>query len=79
MENLSNKATPFIIGLTGAIGTGKSLVRKMLEHKGALTIDADRLAHGAYAAGTKGFDELVRIFGNEILDQNGHVDRKRTW
>ena len=77
MEDLSNKTTPFIIGLTGAIGTGKSLVRKMLEHKGALTIDADRLAHGAYAAGTKGFYELVRIFGNEILDQNGLVDRKR--
>lgn len=76
MENFSNKAAPFIIGLTGAIGTGKSLVRKMLEHKGALTIDADRLAHGAYAAGTKGFDELVRVFGNEILDPKGHVDRK---
>ena len=77
MENLSNKTTPFVIGLTGAIGTGKSLVRKMLEHKGALTIDADRLAHGAYAAGTKGFKELIRTFGNEILDQSGHVDRKR--
>jgi len=77
MENLSNKATPFVIGLTGAIGTGKSLVRKMLEHKGALTIDADRLAHGAYAFGTKGYDELVQIFGNEILDLKGLVDRKR--
>ena len=77
MENISNKAAPFIIGLTGAIGTGKSLVRKMLEHKGALTIDADRLAHRAYAAGTKGFNELSRTFGNEILDQNGHVNRKR--
>jgi dephospho-CoA kinase len=77
MDNFSNKTTSFIIGLTGAIGTGKSLVRKMLEHKGALTIDADRLAHGAYAAGSKGFENLVRIFGNTILDQNGQVDRKR--
>jgi len=77
MENFSNKTKPFIIGLTGSIGTGKSLVRKMLEHKGALTIDADRLAHGAYAAGTKGFEGLVRIFGNEILDLEGQVDRKR--
>ncbi len=77
MENLSNKTTPFIIGLTGAIGTGKSLVRKMLEHKGALTIDADRLAHGAYAAGTKGFENLTRTFGKGILDINGQVDRKK--
>ncbi len=77
MENNSKKTTPFIIGLTGAIGTGKSLVRKMLEHKGALTIDADKLAHSAYAAGTRGLKDLVRIFGNEILDQGGQVDRKR--
>jgi len=77
MENLSTRTTPFIIGLTGAIGTGKSLVRKMLEHKGALTIDADRLAHGAYAAGTKGFEDLTRSFGIEILKQNGQVDRKK--
>ena len=77
MENFSNKTPPFIIGLTGAIGTGKSLVRKMLEHKGALTIDADRLTHSAYAVGTRGFEDLVRIFGNEILDRNGQVDRKR--
>ncbi len=77
MENLFNKTAPFIIGLTGAIGTGKSLVRKMLEHKGALTIDADQLAHGAYASGTQGFAKLVRIFGNEILDQSGQVNRKR--
>jgi dephospho-CoA kinase len=76
MDNYQTKITPFIIGLTGAIGTGKSLVRKMLEHKGALTIDADRLAHDSYAAGTKGFNELIRIFGNQILDRKGLIDRK---
>jgi len=69
--------TPFIIGLTGAIGTGKSLVRKMLQQKGALTIDADRLAHGAYTKGTKGFHTLVQLFGNEILDKDGQIDRKQ--
>jgi dephospho-CoA kinase len=77
MEDYKTKAAPFIIGLTGAIGTGKSLVRKMLEHKGTLTIDADRLAHDVYAAGTKVFHELVRIFGSEILDREGQIDRKR--
>ena len=77
MKDKDTRIKPFIIGLTGAIGTGKSLVRKMLEHKGALTIDADRLAHGAYAAGTKGYNELVRVFGNEVLDQEKQIDRKR--
>ena len=71
------KVTPFIIGLTGAIGTGKSLVRKMLEHKGALTVDADQLAHGAYAKGTRGFYALVHRYGNEILDKIGQIDRNR--
>lgn len=77
MRKNRTKVTPFIIGLTGAIGTGKSLVRKMLQHKGALTIDADRLAHGAYTKGTKGFHTLVQLFGNEILDKDRQIDRKQ--
>ena len=72
----SPEIKPFVIGLTGAIGTGKSLVRKMLEHKGALTIDADQLAHQAYIKGTSGFHGLVQLFGNEILDKKGQIDRK---
>ena len=40
-----------IIGLTGNIGTGKSVVRKMLEHLGAYGIDADTLSHRAMARG----------------------------
>jgi dephospho-CoA kinase len=76
MKSQIEKVTPFIIGLTGAIGTGKSLVRKMLEHKGALTIDADQLAHGAYIKGTAAFDTIHHRFGNKILDESGQIDRK---
>ena len=77
MKASNTKISPFVISLTGTIGTGKSLVRKMLEHKGALTIDADQLAHAAYSHGTIGFHALVNRFGNEILDENGQIDRKR--
>jgi dephospho-CoA kinase len=77
MKSQIDKVTPFIIGLTGAIGTGKSLVRKMLEHKGALTIDADQLAHGAYIKGTAAFDTIHHRFGNKILDEEGQIDRKQ--
>jgi dephospho-CoA kinase len=76
MKSQIDKVTPFIIGLTGAIGTGKSLVRKMLEHKGALTIDADQLAHAAYIKGTAAFDSIHHRFGNKILDEAGQIDRK---
>jgi len=75
MENLENKERPFLIGLTGPIGSGKSLVRKMLEHLGALTIDADQLAHQAYQPGRPGYDEVLKRFGGEILDKDGRVNR----
>jgi dephospho-CoA kinase len=77
MNVIVPKNTHYVIGLMGAIGTGKSLVRKMLEHKGALTIDADYLAHSAYKKGTKGYLEIVSLFGKEILDSDGQINRNR--
>ena len=41
----------YVIGLTGNIATGKSVVRKMLEHLGAYCLDADALSHRAIAIG----------------------------
>ena len=65
----------FIIGLTGNIATGKSVVRKMLEHLGAYTIDADTLAHRAISNGAPGYQPVVEAFGNYILDSEGKIDR----
>jgi dephospho-CoA kinase len=42
---VSNWPGKYVIGLTGNIATGKSVVRRMLEHLGAYTIDADALSH----------------------------------
>lgn len=66
-----------IIGLTGNIATGKSVVRKMLEHLGAYTIDADALAHRAIAKGAPGYQPVVETFGNWILDPDGGIDRAK--
>ena len=66
-----------MIGLTGNIATGKSVVRKMLEHLGAYGIDADALAHRAIARGAPGYQAVVSTFGQWILDANGEVDRTR--
>jgi len=65
----------FIIGLTGNIATGKSVVRRMLEHLGAYGIDADRLAHRAIAKGAPGYTPVVRTFGTWILRSDGEIDR----
>lgn len=67
----------FIIGLTGNIATGKSVVRRMLEHLGAYTIDADSLAHRAIARGAPGYQPVVNLFGKWILGNDGEIDRSK--
>lgn len=67
----------YVIGLTGNIATGKSLVRRMLEHLGAYTIDADGLAHQAMAPGAPAYKPVVLTFGQWILDADRRIDRSR--
>jgi len=67
----------YVIGLTGNIATGKSVVRKMLEHLGAYTIDADSLAHRTYAKGAPGYQLVLDTFGQWVLGPNGEVDRSK--
>jgi dephospho-CoA kinase len=64
-----------IIGLTGNIATGKSVVRRMLEHLGAYTIDADSLSHRVIAKGAPGYQPVLDKFGSWLLDKEGQIDR----
>ena len=61
----------YVIGLTGNIATGKSVVRKMLEHLGAYGIDADMLSHRAMAKGSPGYQPIVEEFGKWIVAPDG--------
>lgn len=67
----------FVIGLTGNIATGKSVVRRMLEHLGAYTIDADALTHRAYAKGAPGYQQVIDRFGKWLVNKEGEIDRKK--
>ena len=67
----------YVIGLTGNIATGKSVIRKMLEHLGAYGIDADALSHRAMAKGAPGFPLVTKTFGEWIVDAEGQIDRAR--
>lgn len=67
----------YVIGLTGNIATGKSVVRKMLEHLGAYGIDADALSHRAIARDAPGYQPVVEAFGSWILTPEGQIDRTR--
>ncbi len=72
---MSKWAGKFVIGLTGNIGTGKSVVRKMLEHLGAYGIDADALGHRAIAKGAPGYQAVLRAFGQWLLGPDEQIDR----
>ena len=74
---MSRWAGKYVIGLTGNIATGKSVVRKMLEHLGAYGIDADALSHRAIAKGAPGYTLVTKAFGDWILDEDGQIDRVR--
>lgn len=74
---MSKWAGKYVIGLTGNIGTGKSVVRRMLEHLGAYGIDADALAHRAISRGAPGYQPVVDTFGRWILAGDGEIDRAK--
>ncbi|OGF97648.1 MAG: dephospho-CoA kinase [Candidatus Glassbacteria bacterium GWA2_58_10] len=67
------------IGLTGNAGSGKSTVAKIWrEQRGAVVIDADELGRSAVKPGSEALVELTRLFGKEILHEDGSLNRKRT-
>jgi dephospho-CoA kinase len=74
---VSNWPGKYVIGLTGNIATGKSVVRKMLEHLGAYSIDADALSHRAIAKGAPGYQRVIDTFGKWIVDNDGEIDRAK--
>ena len=67
----------YVIGLTGNIGTGKSVVRRMLEHLGAYGIDADTLSHRVIENDAPGYQAVLSYFGKYILDEDKEIDRKK--
>lgn len=66
----------FVIGLTGGIASGKSTAATYLRELGAEVIDADRLGHRVYEPGTRGFESVVRAFGDDVVAADGEIDRR---
>lgn len=65
------------VGLTGGLASGKSTVARMLAERGATVIDADRLVAELYEPGEPGARAAAELFGPEVLDRRGAVDRER--
>ncbi len=66
-----------VIGLTGGIGTGKSEVARIIQELGAVLINADQIGHQAYTPHSEIWQEVVKAFGEEILQPSGEIDRKK--
>jgi dephospho-CoA kinase len=63
------------IGLTGGIGSGKSTVSALLAERGAVVIDADRIAREVVEPGTPGLAAVVEAFGEQALRDDGSLNR----
>ncbi|RLB05726.1 MAG: dephospho-CoA kinase [Deltaproteobacteria bacterium] len=67
----------WIIGLTGGIASGKSLVSRTLAELGVKVIDADEIGREIMAKDALVKEEVVRVFGDEVLKEAGEIDREK--
>ncbi|MCD6679261.1 MAG: dephospho-CoA kinase [Burkholderiaceae bacterium] len=66
---------PFVVGLTGGIGSGKSTVAELFAARGASIVDTDAIAHELTAAGGAAIDAIRMRFGDAVLRADGALDR----
>jgi dephospho-CoA kinase len=66
-----------IVGLTGGVASGKTVVSRVLKEEGAYIIDADQIARELVQPHKPAWNELVRAFGKEILQEDGSIHRKK--
>ncbi|XP_018558851.1 LOW QUALITY PROTEIN: bifunctional coenzyme A synthase [Lates calcarifer] len=67
---------PYVIGLTGGSGSGKSSIASRLEALGAVWIDCDKLGHEVYQTGTAAYHRVIEEFGSDILNEDKTINRR---
>lgn len=67
---------PYVIGLTGGSGSGKSSIARRLEDLGAERIDCDLLGHEAYLPETSAYHRVIQEFGTDILNEDKSINRR---
>ncbi|XP_037813258.1 bifunctional coenzyme A synthase [Lucilia sericata] len=70
-------AEPYIVGLTGGIASGKSKMAQRFANMGAYVMDCDKIAHEIYEPGQVCYKRVVEYFGQNIVDNNGRIDRSK--
>jgi dephospho-CoA kinase len=77
IESLRQKGTPFLLGVTGGVATGKTVVAEMFEELGAPTVDFDLLSRLVVERGQQAWKEIVDYFGKRVLREDGTLDRRK--
>ncbi|XP_070707769.1 bifunctional coenzyme A synthase-like isoform X1 [Pempheris klunzingeri] len=67
---------PYVIGLTGGSGSGKSSIARQLEALGAVRIDCDKLGHEVYQPGTAAYHRVLEEFGSDLLNEDKTINRR---
>ena len=65
----------YVVGLTGGVASGKSAVERRFTALGIGVYDADRAARAVVEPGTEGLAEIALVFGPDVLDPSGALDR----
>lgn len=65
----------YIVGLTGGIGSGKTTVSNMFHELGAKVIDADKITHELEDMGQPAYNEILKQFGPDVIDDKGQIRR----
>jgi dephospho-CoA kinase len=68
---------PFVVGMTGGIGSGKTTAAEAFARLGADLIDTDEIAHSLTAPGEPVLAQIARQFGPEMLTATGSLDRTK--
>jgi len=67
----------FVVGLTGGIGSGKSLVADLFAERGASIVDTDQIAHSLTGPDGAAMPAILAEFGSHMADGRGAMDRAR--
>lgn len=66
-----------LVGLTGGIASGKSLVAETFSQLGAVVIDADKISHRLIEPGKIGYQKVIDCFGREVLNEDCTINRTK--
>lgn len=75
-QTSDNQRPPLIVGLTGGIATGKSMVSERFAALGVDVVDTDQIARDIVQPGSAGLAAIRDAFGSDVIAANGELDRR---